>query len=381
MKIIVIAGTRPEAVKLAPVVMELRRHPEITTLLCNSGQHQQMIDDTFADFKIVPDISLNVMSHGQSLAVLTSKLYVAIDEVFEKEKPDWVIVQGDTTTVMVGAMCAFYRHIKVAHIEAGLRSYDKFAPFPEEVNRQIVTRVADLHFAPTRLSYANLIKEGIPPEQVFVTGNTVIDALLWVRDFVKGKNDFLHIDVQKALEQGKKIVLITGHRRENLGDGLADICNAIKELSYKYMDCLFVYPVHLNPLVQRTVRSILSNHARVLLLPPLSYLHFQGLLNASYLVLTDSGGIQEEAPALSKPVLVMRDVTERPEGVQTGCAKLVGSDSSAIVKGVSELLDNHDAYIKMKNAKNPYGHGHSSERIVRAIMDASGLDIGDAEAV
>ena len=381
MKIIVIAGTRPEAVKLAPVVMELRRHPEITTLLCNSGQHQQMIDDTFADFKIVPDISLNVMSHGQSLAVLTSKLYVAIDEVFEKEKPDWVIVQGDTTTVMVGAMCAFYRHIKVAHIEAGLRSYDKFAPFPEEVNRQIVTRVADLHFAPTRLSYANRIKEGIPPEQVFVTGNTVIDALLWVRDFVKGKNDFLHIDVQKALEQGKKIILITGHRRENLGDGLVDICNAIKELSYKYMDCLFVYPVHLNPLVQRTVRSILSNHARVLLLPPLSYLHFQALLNASYLVLTDSGGIQEEAPALSKPVLVMRDVTERPEGVQTGCAKLVGSDSSAIVKGVSELLDNHDAYIKMKNAKNPYGHGHSSERIVRAIMDASGLDIGDAEAV
>lgn len=380
MKIIVIAGTRPEAVKLAPVVKELKKYKEITTLVCNSGQHQQMIDDTFADFKIVPDISLNVMSHCQTLACLTARLFVAIDEVFETEKPDWVIVQGDTTTVMVGAMCAFYRHIKVAHVEAGLRSYDKFAPFPEEVNRQMVTRVADLHFAPTRLSYANLIKEGISPDDVFVTGNTVIDALLWVRDYLKDKQEeYLHIDIQKALAQGKKIILVTGHRRENLGNGLVDICKAIKELSYKYLDCVFVYPVHLNPAVQNTVRTILSNHARIMLLPPLSYLHFQALLNASYLVLTDSGGIQEEAPALSKPVLVMRDVTERPEGVQTGCARLVGSATDAIVNGVSELIDNPELYNRMKNAQNPYGHGHSSERIVKAILKASGYEVDFSE--
>ncbi len=376
MKIIVIAGTRPEAVKLAPVVMELKKHKDITTVVCNSGQHQQMIEDAFSDFGIVPDISLNVMCHGQSLASLTAKLFTAIDEVFERENPDWVIVQGDTTTVMVGAMCAFYRHIRIAHVEAGLRSYDKYAPFPEEVNRQTVTRIADLHFAPTGLAYNNLIKEGISPDNVYITGNTVIDALMWVRDYLKDKNEYLHEDVRKAVEQGKKIILVTGHRRENQGTGLVDICNAIKHLSYKYMDCIFVYPVHLNPAVQNTVRTILSNHARVMLLPPLSYLHFQALLNVSYLVLTDSGGIQEEAPALSKPVLVMREVTERPEGIQAGCARLVGASTDAIVDGVSELIENAEEYNRMKNAQNPYGHGHSSEKIVSAILRASGYETG-----
>ena len=371
MKVIIIAGTRPEAVKVAPIVLEFKKHPEIETLLCNSGQHKQMIEETFADFQLVPDISLDVMTPGQTLSTLSSKLFIAIDAVFEKEKPDWVVVQGDTTTVMVSAMCAFYRNIKIAHVEAGLRSFDKLAPFPEETNRQIVTRVADLHFAPTRNSYANLIREGIDPDYAFVTGNTVIDALLWVKDYLKDKPQYLNECVGKAIENGKRIILITGHRRENFGRGFEEICMAIGELANRYKDCFFVYPVHLNPNVQKPVNSFLSKYDNVLLLPPQSYLHFQSLLNSSYLVLTDSGGIQEEAPALGKPVLVMRDVTERPEGVKTGCAMLVGARADSIIEGVSNLLDDNDLYAQMAKAQNPYGHGHSSERIVDAMIKAS----------
>ena len=371
MKVVVIAGTRPEAIKVAPVVRELRKHPEIETLLCNSGQHREMINQTFADFNLIPDISLDVMEPGQSLASLSSKLFVAVDKVLEKENPDWVVVQGDTTTVMVSALCAFYRKIKIAHVEAGLRSYDKYAPFPEEVNRQVVTRVADMHFAPTRASYANLIKEGISPDACYVTGNTVIDSLMWVIDYLKDKKEYIDSRVQEALNNGKRVILITGHRRENFGSGFEEICKAVRKLADNYEDCLFVYPVHLNPNVQQPVKKFLGDHERILLLTPLSYLHFQALLNVSYLVLTDSGGIQEEAPALNKPVLVMRDVTERPEGVKAGCAKLVGAHSDLIVAGVSELLDNSELYTKMANAKNPYGHGHVSRRIVDAILAAS----------
>ncbi len=330
MKVIVIAGTRPEAIKVAPVVREFKKHPEVETLLCNSGQHREMINQTFADFNLVPDISLDVMEPGQSLASLSSKLFVAVD----------------------------YIHIN-------------YAPFPEEVNRQMVTRIADLHFAPTRAAYANLIKEGVSSDVCYVTGNTVIDSLIWVVDFLKDKPEYLDENVREAINDCRRIVLVTGHRRENFGDGFEEICSAIRQLADKYEDCLFVYPVHLNPNVQRPVRKYLVDHERILLLSPLSYLHFQALLNVSYLVLTDSGGIQEEAPALNKPVLVMRDVTERPEGVKAGCARLVGAHTDLIVKGVSELLENQNLYDEMASAKNPYGHGHASARIVDAILRES----------
>lgn len=368
MKIMVIAGTRPEAIKVAPIVIELKKRPQIHTLLCNSGQHKQMLDEVFADFKLVPDIALNVMSDNQSLASLTARLFDSFERILEKEKPDLIVVQGDTTTVMVAAMCAYYRGIKIAHIEAGLRSFNKHAPFPEEVNRQIVTRIADLHFAPTRNAYANLIREGIDPDYAFVTGNTVIDSLMRAKELSLGKDEYLDSTVKHAIADGKRIVLITAHRRENFGKGFDEICNAINSLANKYEDCLFVFPVHLNPNVQVPVKNLLKNTPRVYLIPPLSYFQFQALLRSSYLVLTDSGGLQEEAPALCKPVLIMRDVTERPEGVKTGCARLVGVKKQSIVDGVSLLLDCEDEYIKMTSAQNPYGHGHSAERIVDAIL-------------
>ena len=373
MKIMVIAGTRPEAIKVAPIVIELKKRPQIYTLLCNSGQHKQMLDEVFADFKLVPDIALNVMSDNQSLASLTARLFESFDRILEKEKPDLIVVQGDTTTVMVAAMCAYYRGIKIAHIEAGLRSFNKHAPFPEEVNRQIVTRIADLHFAPTRNAYANLIREGIDPDYAFVTGNTVIDSLMRAKELSLGKDEYLDSTVKHAIADGKRIVLITAHRRENFGKGFDEICNAIKSLANKYEDCLFVFPVHLNPNVQVPVKNLLKNTPRVYLMPPLSYFQFQALLRSSYLVLTDSGGLQEEAPALCKPVLIMRDVTERPEGEKTGCARLVGTKKQSIVDGVSLLLDCEDEYIKMTSAQNPYGHGHSAERIVDAILRTSEL--------
>ena len=373
MKIMVIAGTRPEAIKVAPIVIELKKRPQIYTLLCNSGQHKQMLDEVFADFKLVPDIALNVMSDNQSLASLTARLFESFERILEKEKPDLIVVQGDTTTVMVAAMCAYYRGIKIAHIEAGLRSFNKHAPFPEEVNRQIVTRIADLHFAPTRNAYANLIREGIDPDYAFVTGNTVIDSLMRAKELSLGKDEYLDSTVKHAIADGKRIVLITAHRRENFGKGFDEICNAINSLANKYEDCLFVFPVHLNPNVQVPVKNLLKNTPRVYLMPPLSYFQFQALLRSSYLVLTDSGGLQEEAPALCKPVLIMRDVTERPEGVKTGCARLVGTKKQSIVDGVSLLLDCEDEYIKMTSAQNPYGHGHSAERIVDAILRTSEL--------
>lgn len=373
MKIMVIAGTRPEAIKVAPIVIELKKRPQIYTLLCNSGQHKQMLDEVFADFKLVPDIALNVMSDNQSLASLTARLFDSFERILEKEKPDLIVVQGDTTTVMVAALCAYYRGIKIAHIEAGLRSFDKHAPFPEEVNRQIVTRIADLHFAPTRNAYANLIREGIDPDYAFVTGNTVIDSLMRAKELSLGKDEYLDSTVKHAIADGKRIVLITAHRRENFGKGFDEICNAINSLANKYEDCLFVFPVHLNPNVQVPVKNLLKNTPRVYLMPPLSYFQFQALLRSSYLVLTDSGGLQEEAPALCKPVLIMRDVTERPEGVKTGCARLVGTKKQSVVDGVSLLLDCEDEYIKMTSAQNPYGHGHSAERIVDAILRTSEL--------
>lgn len=371
MKVVIIAGTRPEAIKLAPVVMELRRRAAETRLdvrLCASGQHLQMLRQAFADFDLTPDEDLAVMQPSQSLAGLSASLFQAIDPFLAYERPEWLLVQGDTTTVMVAALCAFYRGIKVGHVEAGLRSYRKDAPFPEEINRRVAGVVADLHFAPTVKSRDNLLREGVKAADVLVTGNTVIDALLWMRERVRGESGLLPPQVVQALERGQKIVLVTGHRRENFGQAMEDICRAIKTLADRREDAFFVYPVHLNPNVQGPVKALLSNHPRVALLPPMSYKPFVALLDACALVLTDSGGLQEEAPALGKPVLVMRDVTERPEGVEAGVARLVGSDPRTIVAATEKLLSDAQARQAMTRAANPYGDGFAARRIVDAIF-------------
>ena len=369
MKVMVMAGTRPEAIKVAPVVRELQKHSELTTVLCNTGQHKEMIQQAFDDFGIQPDLHLDVMQQGQTLASLSSRLFEKVDQVLTEQTPDWVLVQGDTTTVMASAMCAFYRDIRVGHIEAGLRSFNKWAPFPEEVNRQTVSKIADLHFAPTKMAYANLIREGVDPEDALVTGNTVIDALQWMQKEIEGQQHLLDARVVHAQEKGHRIILVTGHRRENLGDGFIEICNAVRRLADAYKDVTFVYPVHLNPQVQKPVIEILGGHPRIILTTPFSYKPFIAHLSAAHFVLTDSGGIQEEAPALGKPVLVMRDVTERPEGVKAGVSRLVGPHADAIVKAASKLLDDQNAYHSMAHAENPYGDGRASERIVNALLN------------
>lgn len=279
-KVLVMAGTRPEAIKVAPVVRELKKHPEFVTVLCNTGQHKEMIQQAFDDFGIEPDLYLDVMQPGQTLSSLSSRLFEKVDQVLVEQKPDWILVQGDTTTVLVSAMCAFYRNVRIGHIEAGLRSFDKFAPFPEEVNREVVTRVADLHFAPTKMSYANLIRERIDPENALVTGNTVIDALLWMQKEIQGQDHLLDPRVLAAQQEGKRIVLVTGHRRENHGDGFIEICNAVRHLADSYKDVVFVYPVHLNPRVQQPVMEILGDHPRIILTKPFSYKPFLAHLNA-----------------------------------------------------------------------------------------------------
>ena len=370
MKILVMAGTRPEAIKLAPVIHELRKHKEITTVVCNTGQHREMIKQAFDDFNIIPDLHLDIMTEKQTLSSLSARLFEKIEDTFKKESPDWILVQGDTTTVMVSAMCAFYRDIRIGHIEAGLRSFNKWAPFPEEINREIVSKIADLHFAPTKIAYANLIREGIEPDAVFVTGNTVIDALYWIQTKIEGQEaQLLDPRILKAKQEGKRIVLVTGHRRENFGHSFIEICQAIQELANLYTDVVFVYPVHLNPQVQKPVMEILGDHPRIILLAPLSYMPFMALLKNAYMVLTDSGGIQEEAPALGKPVLVMRDVTERPEGVKAGVSKLVGPHKEAIVEHAVHLLNDEKAYMSMSHAENPYGDGHASARIIDALLN------------
>lgn len=369
MRVMVMAGTRPEAIKVAPVVRELRKHNNIETVLCNTGQHKEMIKQALDDFHLEPDLDLHVMRDGQTLASLSSRLFEQIDNIFQEWKPDWVLAQGDTTTVMVSAMCAFYKDIRLGHIEAGLRSFNKWAPFPEEVNRQIVSKVADLHFAPTKMAYANLIREGVDADDVIVTGNTVIDALLWIKKEIEENDQLLDPRVREARRQNKRIILVTGHRRENQGDGFVEICGAVKTLADKYEDVLFVFPVHLNPRVRETVFGTLGGHPRIVLSDPFSYKPFIANLLVSHFALTDSGGVQEEAPALGKPVLVMRDVTERPEGVKAGVSKLVGAHADLIVHHASLLLDNDAAYQSMAHAENPYGDGHASERIVNALLN------------
>jgi UDP-N-acetylglucosamine 2-epimerase len=371
-KILVLAGTRPEAIKLIPVIRELLKSQDTFQVrVCNTGQHKEMIEQVFKDFDISPDINLNIMRSNQTLADLSSRLFISIEKLLNNEKPDWILLQGDTTTAMVASMCAYYQKIKIGHVEAGLRSFDKWAPFPEEINRRVTGLVADIHFAPTQMARENLLNEGIHGDRIFVTGNTVIDVFLDTLILNQQSPVKLPEVIEKGIESSKRIILITGHRRENFGKGLERICLSIRELAKLYPYILFVYPVHLNPNVQKPVQKILGSLPNIYLTNPLPYKPFVRLINESSIILTDSGGIQEEAPSAKIPVLIMREVTERPEGLEAGSSKLVGSDPDNIINVVSELLENQKSYEKMVVAENPFGDGQAAKRIIEILKRQS----------
>ncbi len=369
MKIIFIFGTRPEAIKMAPVIEAMAQQPELFDVrICVTAQHREMLDDVLDTFNIHPDYDLDLMRERQTLSDLTARIFNTLDAVIYQEKPDWLLVQGDTTTTMAASILAYYHRVKVGHIEAGLRTHDKFQPFPEEVNRRITGTVADLHFAPTELARQNLIREGIDKRNILVTGNTVIDALLQV---VR-----IHCDFAKALPSeiplDKRILLVTAHRRENFGQPIQAICKALEVIAKHYAgDVHVVYPVHFNANVWEPVHTLLAGIPNITLLRPLDYFSFVHLMNRSHIVLTDSGGLQEEAPTLGKPVLVLRNITERPEAVQAGTARVVGTQTEQIVQQVQRLLDDSAAYAEMANAVNPYGDGHAAERICEGLLVAS----------
>ena len=375
-KIMLVFGTRPEAIKMAPLVHALKAKPDqFETIVCVTAQHRQMLDQVLKIFEIKPDIDLNLMKPSQDLSTLTASIIIEIKKVFSLHQPDIVLVHGDTTTTLATAMTGFYSSIPVGHIEAGLRTYNLNAPFPEEFNRQITSKIATWHFAPTALSKKNLLSEGIKNSTISITGNTIIDALHWTLKRID-EDKVRRINLENTLNtilnfswQTDKYVLITAHRRENFGDGFFQICTAIKELASIYQDTHFIYPVHLNPNVDKVVNDILKGLSNVHLIKPQEYEPFVYLLKYAYLVLTDSGGIQEEAPSLGKPVLVMRDVTERPEAVEAGTVELVGSNYERIVQGVSRLLRDKNHYLSMSHAHNPYGDGLASKRIVNILRD------------
>ena len=381
-KIMLVFGTRPEAIKMAPLVKEFQKHPEsFQTIVCVTGQHREMLDQVLQIFDIRPDYDLNIMRQGQDLYDVTSRVLLGMRNVLKEVKPDVVLVHGDTTTSTAAALAAFYQQISVGHVEAGLRTHNIYSPWPEEMNRLITSRIATYHFSPTPLSRQNLLNEGVNEQSIVVTGNTVIDALYIVVDKIK-KDTALKIELKnilynagydvQRLENGKKLVLITGHRRENFGDGFISMCTAIKDLTKKYPEVDFVYPMHLNPNVRKPIHEVfgndLSGFGNMFFIEPLEYLSFVYLMEKSTLVLTDSGGIQEEASGLGKPVLVMRDTTERPEALEAGTVKLVGTNYNKIILEVSALLDNQDDYEMMSNAVNPYGDGYSCSRILKALM-------------
>ena len=363
-KISVVFGTRPEAIKLIPVILKLREVEEFDINICVTAQHREMLDQVLEIFKIIPNTDLDLMKSNQTLSSLTSTIISSIDKYFEVYQPDLVIVQGDTTTVMSVSIAAFYRKIKVAHVEAGLRTFKKYSPFPEEMNRVITSRISEFHFAPTVISKNNLLKEGVCENDIHITGNTVIDTLLLATKKVKESNPSIKgLTDSNRLKNFSPYILITGHRRENFGEGFINICEAIAELAEKYKKYNFIYPVHLNPNVQEPVNRMLNEKKNIILLEPQTYLPFISLMMHSYLILTDSGGVQEEGPSLGKPVLVMRDDTERPEAVTAGTVKLVGTDKNIIINEVSNLIDNNSRYESMANAVNPYGDGFASDRI------------------
>lgn len=361
-KVMTVFGTRPETIKMAPLVKELEKRSEIESIVCVTAQHRQMLDQVLDAFQIKPDYDLDIMKQGQTLSDITVRVLKGLEEVIEKVQPDIILVHGDTTTTFAGAMAAFYHQIPVGHVEAGLRTYNKYSPYPEEINRQFVGLVADMNFAPTERSRQNLLNEGKKPETIYVTGNTAIDAL-----HTTVKEDFEDEITKWAADS--RLIVLTAHRRENLGEPMRHMFRAIKCILEKYDDVKVVYPVHLNPIVVNTANEILGDCEKVKLIKPLEVLEFHNLLNKSYLILTDSGGIQEEAPSLGKPVVVLRDTTERPEGIDAGTLKLAGTEEETIYNIIDELLGNQDVYDSMSKASNPYGDGRASERIVDAIID------------
>lgn len=367
-KLLFIFGTRPEAVKMAPLIKEFEKHPDnFDVKVAVTGQHREMLDQVLQFFNIKPDYDLNLMKPNQTLFDVTADALRGMEKILEEVKPDLVIVQGDTTTVFAGALAGFYKKISVAHLEAGLRSGDKYSPFPEEINRILTGHIADYHWCPTEKARENLLAEGIKDEKIHVVQNTVIDALFLALDLLKEEGDEKYLEFFKDVDFNKKLILVTAHRRESFGQPFENICNAVKELSTKYPDVEFVYPVHLNPNVREVVFGILSDIPNIHLMDPLDYPYMVWIMNKAHIVLTDSGGVQEEAPSLGKPVIVLRDVTERQEGVDAGTAKLVGTDKELIINATSALLDNEQEYEKMAKAVNPYGDGTTSKRIVKLL--------------
>ncbi len=370
-KVMTVFGTRPEAIKMAPVVLELNKHPEeIIPVVAVTAQHRDMLDQVLHLFKIKPDYDLNIMAAGQTLFDITTKAMNGLDKVLTKEKPDIVLVHGDTTTTFAGALAAYYHETTVGHVEAGLRTFNKYSPFPEEMNRKLTGAIADLHFAPTSTASGNLKKESTDPEKIFITGNTVIDAL---HQTVDDEFDFADEKLKNIDFKNKRIVLVTTHRRENLGEPMRHVYKALKDIVEEFHDVEIVFPVHKNPKVREVVNEELGNVPGVHLIDPLDYEPFANLMHRAYLVLTDSGGIQEEAPSLGKPVLVLRDTTERPEAVEAGTVKLIGTQRQRVYDETKYLLTDHDEYQRMANTCNPYGDGKASERIVQAVLYHYGL--------
>ncbi len=369
-KILLVFGTRPEAIKMAPLVKEFKKHADkFETKVCVTAQHREMLDQVLSFFEIVPEYDLNLMRPGQNLYQLTADVITGLKPILEEFMPDIVFVHGDTTTSTAAALAAFYADCRVAHVEAGLRTYNKYAPFPEEMNRQLTSRIADYNFAPTEKAKKNLLGEKIASETIITTGNTVIDALLWAQNKLKSYEDEEIQYLKKFINPSKRLILVTGHRRENFGEGFLSICKAIKQTAEENRDVQIIYPVHLNPNVQKPVYELLNNLQNVSLISPLAYPAFVWLMMQSYLILTDSGGVQEEAPSLGKPVLVMRETTERPEAIDAGTVRLVGTDTAKIITSVKELLTNPAVYNEMNTAHNPYGDGNACRKIVKHLFD------------
>ncbi len=362
-KVMSIFGTRPEAIKMAPLVKELEKREEIESIVCVTAQHRQMLDQVLETFDIKPDYDLNIMKDGQTLGEVTTRALNGLERIIKEVNPNIVLVHGDTTTTFAGSLAAFYNQIDIGHVEAGLRTNDKYAPFPEEMNRQMVSCMADMNFAPTKLCFDNLINENRKEENIYITGNTAIDAMT-----TTVKEDYSHKELD-WIKDGEKLILLTAHRRENLGEPMKHIFTAIKRIVDEFDDVKVIYPVHLNPKVRNIANELFKDCDKIKLIDPLDVFDFHNFINKSYIVLTDSGGLQEEAPSLNKPVLVLRDVTERPEGIEAGTLKLVGTDTDKIYNETKKLLTDKKAYENMSNAINPYGDGHASERIVDAIIE------------
>lgn len=366
MKVLTVFGTRPEAIKMAPLVKRLNDEPEIESVLCVTAQHREMLDQVLELFGLVPDYDLNIMKQNQTISQITSNVLTGLEDVLKKEKPDIVLVHGDTTTTFAASLAAFYQQIRVGHVEAGLRTHDKYSPYPEEMNRILTGHIADLHFAPTERNRRNLLSEAIPDKTIFITGNTVIDALLQVA----GKPYTFEDETLKRIDfENRRVITITCHRRENLGENMEQIFSAIRDIAAEFEDTEIIYPVHMNPRVRETAASVLGNASRIHLIEPLQYQPFVNLMARSHLIITDSGGMQEEAPSLGKPVLVVRKETERPEAIEAGTVKLAGVSRDTIYQMTKELLTDEEAYGNMARAVNPYGDGHACERIAGVLLN------------